>query len=126
MSLALNLLYSCSGAKLIDGKVLARIEVHGKNLFYFFGEGADQVVMHIHFGMSGRFRVSPLPGPETTPTTRLQLINDSQGIVANLSAMTVQHGDLGAISAPIFPLCPSVLRTYKCLISPCQYLHILS
>ena len=38
----------------IDGKVLARIEVHGKNLFYFFGEGADQVVMHIHFGMSCR------------------------------------------------------------------------
>lgn len=95
-----------AGAKLIDGKVLARIEVHGKNLFYFFGEGADQVVMHIHFGMSGRFRVSPLPGPETTPTTRLQLINDSQGIVANLSAMTVQHGDLGA-----FPLSLSLLES---------------
>ena len=51
--------------------------------------------MHIHFGMSGRFRVSPLPGPESTPTTRLKLINESQGIVANLSAMTVQHGDIG-------------------------------
>ncbi len=86
------------GARLIDGKVLSRIEVHGKNLFYFFGEGSDQVIMHIHFGMSGRFRVSPLPGPEATPTTRLQLINYAQGIVANLSAMTVQHGDFGALS----------------------------
>lgn len=84
-----------TGAKLIDGKVLQRIEVHGKNLFYFFGDGPSSVVMHIHFGMSGRFRVSPLPGPEPTPTTRLQLSNTEQGIVANLSAMTVQHGDLG-------------------------------
>jgi len=85
----------CAGAKLIDGKPLHRIEVHGKNLFYFFGDGPSTVVMHIHFGMSGRFRVSPLPGPETTATTRLQLSNDSLGVVANLSAMTVQHGDLG-------------------------------
>lgn len=103
-----------AGAKLIDGKVLARIEVHGKNLFYFFGEGTDQVVMHIHFGMSGRFRVSPLPGPETTPTTRLQLINDSQGIVANLSAMTVQHGDLGEFP---LPLCLNQISLFLLLIA---------
>ena len=89
-----------AGAKLINGKVLNRIEVHGKNLFYFFGEDLDLVVMHIHFGMSGRFRVSPLPGPEPTPTTRLQLSNVDQGIIANLSAMTVQHGDLGVSQLP--------------------------
>lgn len=63
--------------------------------------------MHIHFGMSGRFRVSPLPGPEATPTTRLQLSNEAQGIVANLSAMTVQHGDLGTFPA----LCSFIVGT---------------
>ena len=94
-----------AGAKLIDGKPLQRIEVHGKNLFYFFGEpegGPSTVVMHIHFGMSGRFRVSPLPGPEPTPTTRLQLINEPEGVVANLSAMTVAHGDLGAMLSALY------------------------
>ena len=85
----------CAGAEAINGKVLSRIEVHGKNLFYFFGEGPEAAVMHIHFGMSGRFRVSPLPAPEFTPTTRLQLLNEELGVAAHLSAMTVQHGDLG-------------------------------
>lgn len=66
-------------------------------MFYFFGEGPDTAVMHIHFGMSGRFRVSPLPAPDFTPTTRLQLLNEELGIAAHLSAMTVQHGDLGKI-----------------------------
>ena len=41
---------AAAGAKLINGKPLRRIEVHGKQLFYFFGEGADTTVLHIHFG----------------------------------------------------------------------------
>ena len=90
-----SLIWGVAGAKAIDGQRLNRIEVHGKNLFYFFGEGPGQVVMHIHFGMSGHFRTSPFPGPETTPTTRLRLTSQALGIVAHLSAMTVQHGDLG-------------------------------
>lgn len=47
--------------------------MHGKNLFYFFGNEADPVVMHFHFGMSGAFRTMSLPGPEPTETTRLQV-----------------------------------------------------
>ena len=35
------------------GGVLSRIEVHGKNMFYFFGQGAKVVVVHIHFGLAG-------------------------------------------------------------------------
>lgn len=63
------------------------------------------VVMHIHFGMSGRFRVSPLPGPEATATTRLQLTSKAAGVVANLSAMTVAHGDLGTLFVLYPPWC---------------------
>jgi hypothetical protein len=55
----------------------------------------DTVVVHIHFGMSGAFRTSLLPGPEATPTTRLRLVHESSQLVAHLSAMTVQHGGLG-------------------------------
>ena len=48
------------GAAAIDGKILYRIEVIGKNLFHFYSDDADGtgevVVVRIHFGMSGRFR----------------------------------------------------------------------
>merc|ERR1711907_29159 len=41
------------------GGELMRIEVHGKNLFYFFGKrgagNSKQVVMRVHFGMAGEF-----------------------------------------------------------------------
>eukprot|EP00741_Cyanophora_paradoxa_P005964 tig00000955_g5782.t1 len=80
------------GARQIDGKVLEGIEPHGKNLFYFFRGKADAkpVVVHIHFGMSGRFVVNAPPGPEVKPTTRLRL--EGADVVADLSAMTCQHG----------------------------------
>ena len=70
--------------------------MHGKNLFYFFGEGNATVVLHIHFGMSGRFRTIARGDtlPETRETTRLVLIGDK--VVGQLSAMIVQHGGLGA------------------------------
>ena len=70
--------------------------MHGKNLFYFFGEGDATVVLHIHFGMSGRFKTIARGDtlPEPRETTRLVLIGDK--VVGQLSAMIVQHGGLGA------------------------------
>ena len=86
----------CVGAQAINQQPLSRIEVHGKNLFYFFGEGEATVVLHIHFGMSGRFKtvVRGDTLPEPRETTRLVLIGDK--VVGQLSAMIVQHGGLGA------------------------------
>ena len=80
-----------------------RVQCHGKNLFYFFGTGEDTVVMHVHFGMSGAFRTS-LPGqePDARETTRLKLV--APDVIAQLSAMTVAHGGLGA------SLCSSCVR----------------
>lgn len=76
---------------------LRRIEVHGKNLFYFFGsDDAGSIVLHFHFGMAGAFSVHPLPGgAPPRATTRLELIDSDRTLVAHLSAMVVQHGDLG-------------------------------
>ena len=126
-----------AGAKAIGSKQLARIEVrhiacersarqacrakfnltrssvpvqcHGKNLFYFFGTGEDTVVMHVHFGMSGAFRTS-LPGqePEARETTRLKLV--APDVVAQLSAMTVAHGGLGASLLSPGARCPLASR----------------
>ena len=83
------------GAKAIDGRRFERIEAVGKNLFAWFGgrkaDGRDAVVVHVHFGMSGRWGVFDRKGaPEPTPTTRLRLEDD--GLVSHVSAMTVQHG----------------------------------
>lgn len=82
------------GANAINGKVFSKIEAVGKNLFAFFGDGDDDlVVVHVHFGMAGNWAVylEETP-PEPTGTNRLRL--ECPGIVADLSAMTVQHGGI--------------------------------
>ena len=87
------------GAAAIDGRVLSRLEARGKNLFAFFSLlGAPDVVVHVHFGMSGRWSaVEAARARPPTPTTRLQL--EGHGIVSQLSAMTVVHGDEGLFLA---------------------------
>jgi formamidopyrimidine-DNA glycosylase len=82
------------GAEAIDGEIFYRIEAVGKNLFAFFGNESDPIVVHIHFGMAGNWAVyepSEEP-PKPTSTNRLRL--ECDGIVADLSAMTVQHGGI--------------------------------
>lgn len=80
------------GARLINGRSFSRIEAVGKNLFAFFAAaGQADVVMHVHFGMSGRWSVEDAAkAAPAKDTTRLQL--EGHGIVSSLSAMTVQHG----------------------------------
>ncbi|CAL8466327.1 g5863 [Coccomyxa elongata] len=98
------------GAKAINQQLLNGIECHGKNLFYFFGEGDDTVVLHVHFGMSGAFRTLPRGDapPETTPNTRLLLTGER--IVALLSAMIVQHGSMELYEEKLAKLGPDPLR----------------
>lgn len=84
------------GARAIDQTVLQRVEAVGKNMFYFFNEreGPDAHIMHVHFGMSGRFSThDALSCPDPTATTRLRLEHREDGIVALLSAMTVDLMD---------------------------------
>ncbi len=79
-----------SEAKLISGKKYEKIVPVGKNLFAFF-EGGH--VVHVHFGMSGRWSIfSKKNGvPAEKPTTRLILEDEENE--AHLSAMTVRLGD---------------------------------
>ncbi len=103
------------GARLIDGRRLARIEAVGKCLFYWFStktlpDSEPPVVIHIHFGMSGAFSVSPLPGKAPTPTTRLRLVNVEHNLTASLSAMTLVHGGEDLYAAKYKALGPDPLR----------------
>jgi formamidopyrimidine-DNA glycosylase len=86
------------GANAINGKTFSKIEAVGKNLFAFFvdedkkDQDQAEVVVHVHFGMSGRWAVylNDEKPEEPTKTNRLRL--ECPGIVADLSAMTVQYG----------------------------------
>jgi formamidopyrimidine-DNA glycosylase len=103
-------------AALISHKPLTRIEAVGKNLFYFFGsKELPRQVVHIHFGMSGRFRVhSQSQAPAVTPTARLQLVSleeaESEPLVAHCSAMTCRLEDEGYFAAKLLTLGPDPLR----------------
>jgi formamidopyrimidine-DNA glycosylase len=81
-----------NGAQSIDGQLYKRVEVIGKNIFAFFGESGSHVV-HVHFGMSGRWGIFPCSNaPAVTPTTRLTL--EGHGLISHLSAMTVEYGGM--------------------------------
>jgi len=104
------------GARAIDQQPLQKIEVHGKNLFYFFGNVPNSHhVVHIHFGMSGAFSIHNLNGDgqprEAKATTRLQLIDPTEGLVAHLSAMTVKLGDVNFYESKSKELGEDPLRT---------------
>ncbi|CAE7040009.1 nei1 [Symbiodinium natans] len=88
-----------AGAQAIvkSGGVLLKIEVHGKNMFYFFGlpGKAPSLVVHVHFGLAGAFAVYTKEEPELSKSIRLRLETvDQKGphMVAHLSAMVVKHG----------------------------------
>lgn len=66
--------------------------------------------MQIHFGMSGAFRTMAVNNPrEERETTRLVLHNEEHGLLAHLSAMTVQHGDAGLQQFATLHYCMSLL-----------------
>ena len=98
------------GAAAVNGMLLTDVQAHGKHVFYVFGTDASAVVVHVHFGMSGRFSTHSLPGPEPTPTTRLKLVDASSDTVALLSAMVCDHGDLAFMAAQRAKLGPDPLR----------------
>jgi formamidopyrimidine-DNA glycosylase len=92
---------------------LRAVEAYGKNLFYFFNSDSDEVgrerkddvVVHVHFGMSGAFKLFELGAPSSPPatsTTRLRLEEIAKATASpsaptpllggHLSAMLVEYG----------------------------------
>lgn len=110
------------GSAAINGLVLSHIEVHGKNMFYFFTPekveeegvlekvGDDAVVVHIHMGMSGSFRLYQSPGPVPREATRLCLYNEEIGLESHLSASVCDYGNIELYRKKIMELGPDPLR----------------
>ena len=59
-----------SGAALVNGVRLARLEAYGKHLFYYWANG---LVGHVHLGLFGRFRIFRDSPPHDAPTVRMRL-----------------------------------------------------
>ncbi len=58
------------GAALIDGRVLETTDAWGKHLFHRY---TDDVWLHVHLGLYGKFAEGPLPAPEPRGALRLRL-----------------------------------------------------
>ncbi len=59
-----------TGAELLGGRVLERIEAYGKHLFYAF---AGDVFLHVHLGLYGGFLTGTGPPPEPKGALRLRM-----------------------------------------------------
>ena len=60
------------GAALIDGQVLDATEAWGKHLFHRY----DDLWLHVHLGLYGKFREGTLPAPKPVGALRLRLLTD--------------------------------------------------
>ncbi|MCA1221412.1 Fpg/Nei family DNA glycosylase [Streptomyces sp. 8L] len=61
-------------AALLDGRVLGRVDAHGKHLFLGF---EDTGWVHIHLGLFGKVTFGAPPAPPPTDTVRLRLLGES-------------------------------------------------
>jgi endonuclease VIII len=66
------------GAARIDGCTVVGTEAYGKHLFHRYAagagsEGGEELTLHVHLGLFGRWRTHRPPGPPPTPGTRLRL-----------------------------------------------------
>ncbi len=66
-----------SGAAQVDGQMVTAIEARGKHLFYQF---ANELSVHVHLGLFGKFRIQRQPFPEPSRNARLLLSTDSDRI----------------------------------------------
>ena len=59
-----------TGAELLTGRVVERIEPYGKHLFYWF---AGASLLHVHLGLYGTWRSGSGPAPEPRGALRLRM-----------------------------------------------------
>jgi endonuclease VIII len=60
-----------AGAAILDGRVLARAEAHGKHLFHHYG---PDLVVHVHLGLYGTFSDVKLPPDEPRGLVRMRIV----------------------------------------------------
>jgi len=67
------------GAARLDGRRCTGIDAYGKHLLYRF----DELSLHIHLGLFGRFRCAKRPAAEPKGEVRVRMISDSHVVDIN-------------------------------------------
>ncbi len=73
------------GAGHVDGRTIERMHAYGKHLFYDFD---NDLSIHIHLGLFGRFRISKLPA-QLEPSPNCRLLIESTTDQLHLAGPTV-------------------------------------
>lgn len=63
-----------TGAEIVDGRVLERVDAHGKHLFQHYG---PDTVVHVHLGLWGRFGNRRLPEAAPLGQVRMRIVGDT-------------------------------------------------
>ncbi|CAN5813052.1 hypothetical protein BH23ACT8_BH23ACT8_05730 [soil metagenome] len=72
------------GAARLDETVLAGVDAYGKHLFYRWNDDAgDDLTLHVHLGLFGRFRTFRDGAPQPTDGTRLRM--RAEGVTVHLA-----------------------------------------
>jgi endonuclease-8 len=68
------------GSQLLSGRHLKSVEAHGKHLFYRF---STQLILHIHLGLYGKFRLHQSPPPEPRGAVRVRFVGKARTLDLN-------------------------------------------
>ncbi len=69
-----------AGSKLLSGKNLRTVEAHGKHLYYYF---SSELVLHVHLGLYGKFRLHQSPPPEPRGAVRVRFVGKTHTLDLN-------------------------------------------
>jgi endonuclease VIII len=94
------------GAARLDGARCIAVEAYGKHLIYQF---ENEMALHIHLGLFGRFRTAKLPAKEPRGEVRIRMMSDSHVVDIN-GPNTCEVLDPAQLQALTQRIGPDVLR----------------
>lgn len=92
-------------ARQLDGRVIDKVEAHGKHLFIRF----EDLWVHIHLGLFGKWRIGRGEAPAERGQIRLRLINDD-GYAELRGPTKCEVLDEGAKKAAVAKIGPDPIR----------------
>jgi endonuclease-8 len=89
------------GARVLDGRVLDATDAWGKHLFHRY----DDLWLHVHLGLYGKFRDGVLPAPPPRGALRLRLLGDTHWLELRgpTACEVLTDAERGAILARLGP-----------------------
>jgi endonuclease VIII len=94
------------GAARLDGATCISVEAFGKHLIYQF---KNELALHIHLGLFGRFRTAKLPASEPRGEVRVRMVSDTHVVDIN-GPNTCEVLDPAEVAALTKRIGPDVLR----------------